>query len=57
MQCFYATRYYQSVMMYSADCATQQEGAIPLIQRWFAVPSDALAAAAASGTLMQVASA
>jgi hypothetical protein len=57
MQYFYATRYSQGIMMYSADCATQQEGAIPLIQRWFAVPSDALAAAAASETLVQVASA
>jgi hypothetical protein len=56
MQYFYATRYYHSAMMYSADCATQQDGAIPLIQRWFTAPSDALAAAAASGTLMQVAS-
>jgi hypothetical protein len=54
MHYFYATRYSHGVMMYSADCAAQQEGAMPLIPRWFAAPNDARKAAAASGTLMPV---
>jgi hypothetical protein len=56
MQYFYASRYSDGLMTYSADCAAQQEGAISLIPRWFADPSDARNAAAASGTLMQVVS-
>jgi hypothetical protein len=43
-------------MMYSAECATQHAGAIPLIQHWFVTLSDARKVAAASGTLLQVAS-
>jgi hypothetical protein len=51
MQCFYATHYSHGIMTYPADCAVQPEGATPLVQRWFAQPSDARAAAVASGTL------
>jgi len=57
MRYLYASRYHSDgVTMYSAECAAQSEEGRPLIQRWFADPADALKAAAASGTLVQVAS-
>jgi hypothetical protein len=54
MRYFYASRYSDGVTVYSAECAAQPEGGSPVIQRWFADPVDALKAAAASGTLIQV---
>jgi hypothetical protein len=56
MQCFYATHYSHGIITYSADCAAQPKGAAPLARRWFAYPSDALAASVASGTLAKAAS-